>query len=283
MTQFVTSSRTSSNGQRSPSLQRGQSSRSDTADGLFLDDKKSVDGTNQSEATVSTNGRARSRTPEDIWDEGDDFLGPDDTQYREQTSSTKRRKVGSPVEKGTSDKNSKPMGSSTTVKAVASGPFIDESDSEDDMGAYREVEETSIVQGVTKDEHPPRDNHDPTVPSIEHAQQSPLVRDATRYANDEPVIFDDLEEDELVGDEFRERPGEADELERGTYDDVNVMIDMYDSPNFDPTTEEGVYTCPICQKTLADLNTTVGFIPILASSPYAPYADRGPGDINTCK
>lgn len=256
MTQFVTSSRSPSSGRGSPALQRGKSSASDAAGGLFLEDKKGLPKVDSmAAATTETSGRSRSRTPEDIWGEGDDFLEPDSPRYNETGSAVKRRKVDSAsaqAENGRSNSAPKTVTSSPPSKANK-GPFIDESDSEDDMEAYQDLKETMPTQ---HQDLPADDNTMPDPPA--KREQSPSVRDATSYAaNDEPANFDDVEEDEPVGEEYPEELWEnEDEDQRNGYG--SDAADDFDDPNLhDEQIDEGVNTCPICQKSLRGLGEEV--------------------------
>lgn len=272
MTQFVTSSRSPSSGRGTPTSQRGNSLGNDSG-GLFLEDRK---GLASIEKATAKNGRPRSQSPEDIWGEADDVLGPDDSRYNENDSAAKRRKVDSPspsAEKGQSKSTSKPTKKNN-------GPFIDESDSEeDDMEAYRDLEtipdnnETLPTSLKTIDD-PPQD------PPAERVQ-SPSVRDATRHAeNDEFADFDDLEEEELVGEEFREEPWGNEEQEQHIGFGLDAADDLNDLNDYDAPTNESVSSCPICQKSLAGFGDTVSFMFLFI---LRQYADVEVGALGTCK
>lgn len=250
ITQFVTSSRSPSSGRGTPNSQRGNSVGNDTTGGLFLEDKKGLAKIEQAAVTIETNDRPRSRTPEDIWEDGDDFLEEDHQRYNENGSSSKRRKMdslGAPAENENASKPAEPL---APTKAASNGPFIDESDSEDDMEAYRELDEVSPAPAITMngqlsalDDEPARDTP---------AEQPPVVREATSLTDyNECANFDGLEEDEPVGEEFREVPWEDGEeelrLDENDVDDLNGT---------DTTTDAGM-TCPICQKALGGLSETV--------------------------
>ncbi|KAJ5547346.1 hypothetical protein N7494_004931 [Penicillium frequentans] len=247
MSHFLTSS--PSSGRGTPSLQHGDSSKSDTHEGLFLEDKKGLAKLQQNSANIETKPRARSRTPDDFWGE------TNDTRYNENDSAVKRRKTDEAIdltEIKQVDDETKPPKESAHRKAT-SGPFIDESDSEDedDMDAYREI----------KDQEYSEDNPIPTISPIsgDHAEDSsaesaqpPLVRD-TSYAENEDENFDDEEEeDEFVGEEFRESPWENEDASlRASLEDVTDAIS--------PAEAEGIsgiadFTCPACQGRLAGLN-----------------------------
>ncbi|KAJ6134720.1 hypothetical protein N7523_001042 [Penicillium sp. IBT 18751x] len=243
ITQFVTSSRSSSSGAFTPSRE------DDTANALFLEDKKGLVKLQQTTSEASTNGRPRSRTPEDIWGDDDGFLKEDDHRYNENGSSSKRRKIDTPLAPVKTEDVSKAAKSSAQVNAATSGPFIDESDSEDDMEAYREVEEMSPAPVTTTNDQLFALDDDPAMDSP--AEQPPVVREVMSLTdNDEYANFDDIEEDEPVGEEFREGPWEDQGGLR--LDDLNDVEDMN---GLDITTDAGV-TCPICQEVLAGLSET---------------------------
>lgn len=222
-----------------------------------MEDRKGLPTTEKVAATNETNGRSRSRTPEDIWGEGEDFLEPDTVspRYNETDSAVKRRKVeppSAPAEIGQSDTAPEPAKCSAPAKAN-NGPFIDESDSEDDMEAYRDLKETT----TTEHEVQHSNNYTTHDPPAEH-EQSPSVRDATSYTeNDDLANFDDVDEDELVGEEFREELWRnADEEQRNEFE-LDAGDDFYDPNFYDEQTDEGLSTCPICQKALKGLGETV--------------------------
>lgn len=249
MSQFLTSS--PSSGRETPSLQRGDSSKSDTNGGLFLEDKKGLAKLQQNSANVQRTPRARSRTPDDFWGEADD------TRYNEIDSAAKRRKTDEAIDltenKQVDEETKSPK--ELPPRKATSGPFIDESDSEDedDMDAYREI----------KDQENFEDNLVPTISPIsgDHAENSsaesaqpPLVRD-TNYAENKDENFDDEEEDEFVGEEFRESPwGNGEASWKASLEDVTDTMS--------PAEAEGIFgiadlTCPACQGRLAGLNEQV--------------------------
>ena len=247
ITQFVTSSRSSSSGQGTPT-------GTETANALFLEDRKGLAKLEQAASKAETNGRSRSRTPEDIWGDDDAFLKDDDQRYNENGSSSKRRKVDSPMAPVKVEDVPKPAKSSTQVKAATSGPFIDESDSEDDMEAYRELDETSPVPATTMNDQQFALDDDPAMDPP--AEQPPVVREVTSLTDDDEFAnFDDLEEDEPVGEEFRERPWEDQEGLR--LDDENEIEDLNGIDTTSDTTTDAGVTCPICQEALAGLSETV--------------------------
>ncbi|CAI7636685.1 unnamed protein product [Penicillium glandicola] len=258
ITQFATAtSRSPSSGRGTPKSQWGNNSRNDPAGGLFLEDKK---GLAKIERAATTSERERSLTP-DFWGDNEDSLKLDDKRYNETDTAVKRRKVDSP---GTPvNETQQPDAESKTTKAPAttktpkrSGPFIDESDSEDDMEAYREFYETTPATIEVTNETLQMDKIVATQRTSE-LTPPPLVRAATSNAdNDEYANFDDIEEeeDELIGEEFRNRPWEGEEQEQ-----IDLEVDPDRALNDCSGVEdiEGeVSTCPICQMVLNDLNET---------------------------
>ena len=214
-----------------------------------MEDKKGLAKFEQAAVKVETNDRPRSRTPEDIWGDVHGFLD-DDQRYNENGSSSKRRKVDSPSALLENGNTSKPAKISAPAKAKTSGPFIDESDIEDDIEAYRELDEVSPTPATTTDDPLFALHEDPV--RDPPAEQPPVVREVTSLTDDDEFAdFDDLEEDEPVGEEFRERPWEDEEeelrLDGNDVDDLNGT---------DTTTDAGV-TCPICREVLAGLSETV--------------------------
>ncbi|KAJ5844758.1 hypothetical protein N7534_008427 [Penicillium rubens] len=262
ITQFATaSSRSPSSGRGTPTLQRGNSSRNDAAGGLFLEDKE---GLAKIEQTAVTSERERSLTP-DFWGDNEDFSKADDKRYNESDTAVKRRRVDSPdspvSETQQSDAESKTTKAPAATPAPAkvqkrSGPFIDESDSEDDMEAYRELQESTRTTRDVTNETSQMD----TIVATRHTSEptpQPLVRTATNNADDdEHADFDDIEEeDELIGEEFRNRPWEGEEQEQEI--DLEVDPDKYLNDCSGVEDVEGeVSTCPICQMKLKDLNET---------------------------
>ena len=253
ITQFVGSPST---GRGTPKLQHGNSFKSDTSEGLFLEDKKGLAKVGQTAATVDLTARSRSRSPEDIWGENEDFMEPDRARYNETGQSSKRRKVDSPD----ASNNQEPDDIRNAVKSKPaeksnSGPFIDESDSEDDMEAYRELKET--IPGVTNNDNAPSSDDEPRTNALAVKPPRSPVRDATNDANDDEFAnFDDIEDgDEFIGEEFRERPwAEEDEGHKSDFGMI-TPYDSNDSSNFD-TEPEGASTCPICQRALVGFNET---------------------------
>lgn len=260
ITQFATAtSRSPSSGRGTQAFQRGNSSRNDPAGGLFLEDKK---GLAKIERATVTSERERSLTP-DFWGDDDESLKPDAKRYNESDTAVKRQKVESP---GSSvNETQQPDTESKTEKAPTpppaktqkrSGPFIDESDSEDDMEAYRELHETTPAIRDMPNGTLQMDK----IVATERTSEStppPLVRAATSNAdNDENANFDDIEEeDELIGEEFRNRPWGGEEQEEQIDLEIDSDKDLNDCSGVEDVEGE-VSTCPICQIVLKGFNET---------------------------
>ncbi|KAJ5729693.1 DNA cross-link repair protein pso2/snm1 [Penicillium malachiteum] len=262
MSQFVTSSRSPSSGRGTPAT---NGPRQDTNEGLFLEDKKALARMHQTPSKRETEDRPRSHTPDDIWGEGDDFMGGNDGRYNENESSVKRRKVSSAdgsMQNEQPEDETKPVKSSIPPKKATSGPFIDESDSEDDLDAYQDIEETTLPSNFNADPLISRSsNGDATGNPSADAEQPPLVREATNYDdNDEYENFDDYEgEDEFLGDEFREQIPDNENMdglptelcpedlvlikEIQAQEDESVNMHIEDEP-----------ACPSCMGPLGELN-----------------------------
>lgn len=183
-------------------------------------------------------------------------MEPDRARYNETGQSSKRRKVDTPDASNNQEPDDvRKAVKSNPPKKSTSGPFIDESDSEDDMEAYRELKET--IPDMTNNDNTPSSDDEPRMNAL--AAKPPLspVRDATNDANDDEFAnFDDIEDgDEFIGEEFRGGPW--DEEDEGHRSDVGMITpyDSNDSNDFD-TKPEGVSTCPICQRALVGFNET---------------------------
>lgn len=253
ITQFATkSSRSPSSGRGTPTLQQGNSTQIDLTDGLFLEDKNGRTKAERATVTIETTERARSRTPDDFWGEKDGFLNGNDQRFSENDPAVKRRKMEDSPSAPVDDSASKPAKDSTSTKSRAkSGPFIDESDSEDDMDGSNDL------QGASPGHKGESASIDDTTAATERHSvpgPPPLVREDTSYAeNDELANFDDLEEDELVREEFRERPWEDEEEART---DCDMDAEEFTGLGLYQSTEEES-ACPICQTSLTGLNETV--------------------------
>jgi DNA cross-link repair 1A protein len=218
---------------------------------------------------VPESRESRSRTPDDIWgdeDGSEDVTQPEVGRYNENGNSVKRRKVdsASAVDQGDVTCLAKP----TKLRQV-SGPFIDESDSEDDLGddldAFKEVD-----QEVPSLERTPTGNEDksptssvivnPALKEQPSAVAAPsLVREATSHAGDDEFAnFDDIEDDNFLDHDTLD-PFYADE-DAGENPDFLDSTAMDDSLGINDVREcsggEGP-ACPICQSDLSGLSESV--------------------------
>lgn len=265
ITQFATPSE-GSNGSRgknansSPGLRRSATSESGAgtgAGGLFLEDR------NGKPAVRVERARSRSRTPDDIWSEGLD-VKEDDSQSEEASCSVKRRRVDATEELTGADQK-KDGDSPRPVSAKSrptSGPFIDESDSEDDLGAFRDLGDDSL--SATDLKETPSCADEPLAPidatDSERPPVPPLVREATSHvADDEDTNFDELEEDELGVDPLK---FQGEEFLEPLDDDIREAVMESDGLEDGCLVGEGSLgdnetVCPVCQTRLITLNESV--------------------------
>ncbi|GES65006.1 DNA repair protein Pso2/Snm1 [Aspergillus terreus] len=255
ITQFVTKSdRSPGSGSSSPYFRKQSSSAaSNSAGGLFLDDPRGAKTTSAKETA-----RERSLTPEEFWGEDGDEKDEkakeeEDARYNENGSSVKRRKVDSP---GADPRSNGDTPVSVKPRTV-SGPFIDESDSEDEVPGFEEVNNMEPLPNtptVTRESAVREDRpNDATRPS--DVAVPPLVREATshfHFEDDEYPNFDDIEEDEFAGErDFLEpcegRPEDAIfELDDSTED-----LGIEGGP-VEPGGES--ILCPVCETELSGLS-----------------------------
>ncbi|KAL3467298.1 DNA repair metallo-beta-lactamase-domain-containing protein [Aspergillus heterothallicus] len=234
-------------------VRREASSRSQGAEGegLFL-------GSRNRDASMTvrerSRSRSRSRSPDDIWGEevnGERGEEVGEERFNEAGSAVKRRKIED-SETRTEPEEKKVV---TKVKKV-SGPFIDESDSEDDgLDAFKDsgygeeptpskTEETDEKElGICDDDHTAKK-------CAFAADVPPLVREATSHIqDDEYPDFDDID-----GDEEGDFLGIADEEEmrkRETFgfDTNDTSAEFDDFPHEAPA-------CPLCQGNLDGFDET---------------------------
>ncbi|PKX99352.1 DNA cross-link repair protein PSO2 [Aspergillus novofumigatus IBT 16806] len=268
ITQFTTKVERSNGSGNSPiSLRRqGSSQASNTAGSLFLEDKNGSRSL-KTGAGILDSRESRSRTPDDIWGDEDgkeDVLEPENERYNENGNSVKRRKVDSSpaVDQGDDSRPSKP-----TKARQVSGPFIDESDSDedldDDLGAFGEIDqgEPSFKRTVAGDEEKsPTSSVDvnPALKEQPSAVAAPsLVREATSYAGDDEFAnFDDIEDDNFLEDDNSLDPFYADEDagEKADFLDSNVMDDSLGINDVSECSGDEGPICPICQSDLSGLS-----------------------------
>ena len=228
-------------------------------EGLFLEDKRRAQ--NQNTPTRSEeDARPRSRTPDDIWGEEEDSTEGKDERYNENESSVKRRKMSSTSASAPNEQSEdeiKPAKAASARKAT-SGPFIDESDSEDDLDAYQELDETADVPDFNIPKLSPPINGDAAGESPAESEQPPLVREDTHDDNDEYENFDDDEGREFV-DEF-----DYDDIERPSTElcseDIALINELQALDRESRESLDTEPTCPSCQGPLTGLSEQVGFV-----------------------
>ncbi|KAL4980977.1 cytochrome P450-domain-containing protein [Aspergillus desertorum] len=218
-------------------------------EGLFLEDKK---GRNDSFSYAKQTEREGSQSP-DIWGDKDGDEGKNDAgaagskeeetdRYNESDIAVKRRKINSdppcvaPAEKKVASKVQK-----------VSGPFIDESDSEDEgLEAFGDFGDgaADFSPGKDVEESGTPSHEDQTARKLDFAADvPPLVREATSHMqDDEYPDFDDIEADGVEGEGLDvEDEGVVDEETSGfnANDTTADTIDADEKP-----------TCPVCQGSL---------------------------------
>lgn len=155
---------------------------------------------------------------DDLFDGSDNLKENDVMKFNESGGSLKRRKVDSPQ---------------IIKQKEQRGPFIDESDSEEE-DEYTNISPSADAQS---------EKNVPSQPTP--SEPPPLVREAT--SNFEPGAvaddFEDIEDDELEGEDFMERPWENGGPEEDVLDDNS---ETGDGP-----------ACPICQSSIAGLSDSV--------------------------
>ncbi|KAH1627134.1 DNA cross-link repair protein PSO2/SNM1 [Aspergillus fumigatus] len=267
ITQFATKVERSSGSGNSPiSLRRQDSSQaSSTAGSLFLEDKKGSNSL-KTGTGIPESRESRSKTPDDIWgveDENEGMKQPDGARYNENGNSVKRRKVDS---SSAVDQADVPRPVKPPKTRQVSGPFIDESDSEDDLGvdlgAFDEVDQEvpSFEQTTTANEKKsPTSNSNAKQATKEQppAVVAPsLVREATSYAGDDEFAnFDNIEDDNFLDDDDTPDPFYADEDtgEKADFLDSTLMDDSVGMNDVGECSGDEGPVCPICQSDLSGL------------------------------
>lgn len=234
---------------------------------LFFDDKRG----NGSRTEGNKDGdevefvRGRSRTPDDdLWGE------QQDDRFNEAENSVKRRRIqeeSSLDEKPKDDAASKETTPVSAKPKKNNGPFIDESDSEDDLEAFRQVADVPAASNSKL--KPNEDDLDVTATDVSpvncqlssmpplSAERPPLVREATSHIEDDEFAdFDDLE-DEFQGEDFLEGPWAEEQKDFG--------IEEYETPETSGAGEtngdiDETPSCPICQTSLSGLSDNVCLI-----------------------
>ncbi|KAA8648312.1 hypothetical protein EYZ11_001985 [Aspergillus tanneri] len=262
ITQFATKlDRSSKSGNTTPSLRREASSKSvNSAGGLFLEDKSGRGSLFGGTVATEELERARSRTPDDIWGERDigESEVPEGEKYIENGSAVKRRKMDCSVDQKAHNDSDTVCTPLSTKDRHVSGPFIDESDSEDDLQPFGEFEEGTMDPRKEDTEGKEKltdidNNEDRANSKRPTTVVPPLVREAMSHiADDEYTNFDDLEEDGFSGeDEFLDQESE---LEENGVEEVICCGDSTALERGDTDFRDEVSTCPICQVELFGLN-----------------------------
>jgi DNA cross-link repair 1A protein len=222
-----------------------------TSGGLFLEDEKQpgtrlVDIKGGSRDDIKPSSRERAKTPDDdIWENWGEPGTVD--RFNESEGSIKRRKVE------TTRKNSE--------TGQRKGPFIDESDSEEDDNAASNNFGIRVPRHSEENLGKPRSIYSEMGTESATAVETPsLVRAATRDAEEDrdDAVADDFEDidDELEGEDFTGRPWiEEEAMAFGMLED-NTIVDPAD----DTETTEGVPTCPICETSLGGLSDSVSIL-----------------------
>ncbi|KKK16638.1 hypothetical protein ARAM_000509 [Aspergillus rambellii] len=260
ITQFTTQGERPNQGSTTPRprvVRREDSSASNGVGGLFLGASRSpMNGDTSTTGGAET--RERSRTPDDIWGEESESLRPEkeeqveqeQARFHENGSAVKRRKLDSPSVEGADPKLAKKRAAKSPK---ASGPFIDESDSENELDAFKEFQEQSVELDSKEDCSRIEDDRI-EITRISTADVPPLVREATSHMQDDECSnFDDPGEEE-----FQEQECSLDALdgevmtEEGTLD-----FDANDSPALDEDSVDlgdDAPVCPVCQGSLGGLS-----------------------------
>ncbi|OJJ46230.1 hypothetical protein ASPZODRAFT_2077702 [Penicilliopsis zonata CBS 506.65] len=259
ITQFTTTSNGSNGNRRTaPGLGRADSSNDVSAsEDLFLQHKGGVVSKFPGDPGASTSrDRPRSNTPDDIWsvEEPDTRDLEDGARFNENNSVVKKRKVESSEEPHTDSPPAKQSGKSesgvtseTAKSKQRNGPFIDESDSEEDLQELRDLESPLSVPGRSTRQSTAIDNR----PSA--ARTPPLVREATSHAgDDEFAVFDDTGESG-----FLDQPWEFEEAripDVSAFDAIDDYTSEYQEDYYGGGPEEDARVCPICQFDMSSLN-----------------------------
>ncbi|KAL4786221.1 cytochrome P450-domain-containing protein [Aspergillus varians] len=214
-------------------------------EGLFLEDKRKA---KYPLSNGEVRGRERSRTPDDIWGEGEnavvvESLDDGKERYNESGPAVKRCKVDSSLAQDNS------AGETKAPRKVqkASGPFIDESDSEDEgLEVFRDFgvhQEQAPRESESKESGTPFEEDNTSRKRNFAADVPPLVRETTSHVQDEFSDFDDIEEDEVGEEGFFLDVLDEDRGDETPGFDVNDT--SADSVDVDETP-----TCPVCQGNL---------------------------------
>lgn len=210
--------------------------------------------------------RERSKTPDDdLWSNPNSPLKAEDAKvnndndeeerFNENDGSVKRRKIESPT----------PSSGASSVVRRRQGPFIDESDSEnEDVAALREFDAKysppAALQEKKNSADVAADSASVTAKERNAAVDPPLVRAATRNAGNDPdeAVTDEFEnaEDELQGEDFLEGSLVDEGKVAGLEEDEVVDLTGEAVDEYRERSPE-VPTCPICQASLGGMTDSV--------------------------
>lgn len=190
---------------------------------LFVEDRRRP---SKNLVDIRENGQLKARqadpvkpnsSMDDLFDGSDNLKENDVTRFNENGGSLKRRRVDSPPRRQQKEQR---------------GPFIDESDSEEEDG-YANIPLSADAKPEKKIPSQPTPSDPPS-----------LVREATSNFKPGAVAddFEDIEDDELEGEDFMERPW------------VEPGEDVIDDNN-EPLSDGPA--CPICQTSIAGLSDSV--------------------------
>lgn len=280
ITQFgIPSTGSPSSGRGTSTPRRIASSIDDVNDDLFLKDKKGMAKT-QTQNEKQGSEKARSPTP-DIWGDDEEFIKQDDEQNNENESAAKRRKVD--TQSNPVDEEQNPYVGPKTIKPLAptkprnqTGPFIDESDCEDDMEVFSEIRGPSPTTSCSVNGEPlPVNNKIADATHLPEPTTPPLVRATTcNVDHEEYANFDDPEdEDELIAEEFRNRAWEAEEQYQ--HIDLDIGSENDSEERVKEAVKDEINACPICQTVMEDYNEAV-------STHYSFYASFAHAHFRKC-
>lgn len=201
--------------------------------------------------------RGRSRTPEDIWGEeresAVEVQEEENERYSENGSAVKRRRV----EKVVSETDHEGEKGVVRKDRKVSGPFIDESDSEEEnLDAFRDWGDQD---GETKEDEAEKEESkgllpldgDQTAKKRDFVDVPPLVREATSHIPDDDYPdFDDIDENEGQRDLVLDGADDNGDVDDAFEFDANEM-------NADALEVDEEPTCPVCQGSLEGLDELV--------------------------
>lgn len=261
---------TRSNSGKTPGVRREDSASGADAGSLFIDDtKRRAVGieSNRDNEEVELIGERPTTPDDDLWGDVENEASDvqkDDERFNENETAIKRRKIQVSSSLGEESKEDTAL-NRTVVSSKAkksNGPFIDESDSEDDLDAFREVVDPPADS--KPDNNPEPDATVTNIPTTMNDESSnapppaseppPLVREATSHIEDDEFAdFDDIEEDEFQGEDFLEGQWMEEQKDLGGYDTPETS--GAGETNEDANDE--IPSCPICQASLSGLSDNV--------------------------